>query len=142
MFHSTFVFITFGVQAADRAPPAANQALQTMLTQFVLVFEPLGMLLVGVMAVVLGLIFVAIAFRETHYPRWFAVANPFVIQAVTGAIAFAAPDTPCRYRIQFLATGVLRDLNGVTVESAATPPLEPSKQDDVTVSILPLISPR
>ena len=91
VFHSTYAFITFGVQAADTAPPTANQAMQTMLEQFAVVFEPLGVLLVGVMSVALGLIFVAVAFRETHYPRWFAVANPLVIQAVTGGLALVAP---------------------------------------------------
>lgn len=91
VFHSTYAFITFGVQAADTAPPTANRAMETMLEQFAVVFEPLGVLLVGVMSVALGLIFVAVAFRDTHYPRWFAVANPLVIQAVTGVLAFVSP---------------------------------------------------
>lgn len=91
VFHSTFAFITFGVQAAESAPPAAEPAMQTMLDTFELVFEPLGVLLVGVMAVALTFIFYAIAFRETHYPRWFALANPLVIQAMTGLLALVSP---------------------------------------------------
>lgn len=91
VFHSTFAFVTFGIQAADGVPPAGSQAMQTMLERFGLVFEPLAMLMVGGLVVGMGLIFVAIAFRETHYPRWFALANPLLIQGVTGAVALVAP---------------------------------------------------
>ncbi|MFC7130510.1 DUF6796 family protein [Haloferax chudinovii] len=101
VFHSTFAFITFGVQAADTAPPAAEPAMQTMFDNFELVFEPLGVLLVGAMAVALAFIFYAIAFKQTHYPRWFALANPLVIQAVTGLLALISP---LELRIFFIVT--------------------------------------
>jgi len=91
VFHSTYAFVTFGLQAAASAPPAAAPAMQTMLDRFALAFEPLALLLVGVLAVALALIFVAIASGETRYPRWFAVANPLVIQAATGLLALFAP---------------------------------------------------
>ncbi|WP_042665956.1 DUF6796 family protein [Haloferax sp. ATB1] len=91
VFHSTFAFITFGIQAADTVPPAGEQTMRTMLDRFALVFELLAVLMVAGLVVALGLIFVAIAFRETHYPRWFALANPLFIQGVTGAVAYIAP---------------------------------------------------
>ncbi|MDS0243202.1 hypothetical protein NDO74_18005 [Haloferax sp. S2CR25-2] len=62
-----------------------------MLDQFALVFEPLAVIMVGGLVVSLGLIFFAIAFSETYYPRWFALANPLVIQGVTGAVVLVAP---------------------------------------------------
>lgn len=46
--------------------------------------------LAGILGV-LGMTLDVVAFRETHYPRWFAVANPLVVQGVTGAIALVAP---------------------------------------------------
>lgn len=101
VYHGTFAFITFGVQAADTALPGADPVMRTMLERFALVFEPLGMLLVGVMVVALSLIFFAIAFRETHYPRWFAFANPLVIQAVTGLLALISP---LELRLFFIVT--------------------------------------
>lgn len=98
-FHATFAFVTFGIQAAVATVPAAAQ--ETMLVRFGLVFEPLAWLLLGVMGVAFGLIFVAIAFRDTHYPRWFAVANPLLIQAATGAVALVAP---LEIRVFFVVT--------------------------------------
>lgn len=91
LFHGTFAFVTFGVQAADSAPSAAEQTMWTMLERFALAFEPLALILVILMTVGFGLIFVAIAFRETYYPRWFAFANPLIFQAVTGGVALLGP---------------------------------------------------
>ncbi|HKJ58896.1 MAG TPA: DUF6796 family protein, partial [Halobacteriales archaeon] len=91
VFHSTFAFVTFGVQAAASVPPEREPAMETMFARFELAFEPLALLLLAVMGVAFLLIFVAIAFRRTHYPRWFALVNPLLIQAVTGVAALVAP---------------------------------------------------
>lgn len=91
VFHSTFAFVTFGVQTASEVPPGQQPALETMLDQFTLVFEPLALMLLAVMGVAFGLIFFAIAFRRTHYPRWFALVNPLLVQAMTGIVALVAP---------------------------------------------------
>ncbi|WP_255196973.1 hypothetical protein [Halorarius litoreus] len=53
------------------------------------------------MVVALLLISFAIAFKETHYPQWFALANPLVIQAVTGLLALSSP---LELRIFFIVT--------------------------------------
>ena len=91
VFHSTFAFVAFGVQAAAAVPPEREPAMETMLARFELAFEPLALLLLAVMGVAFLLIFVAIAFRRTHYPRWFALVNPLLVQAVTGVAALVAP---------------------------------------------------
>lgn len=143
VFHSTFAFVTFGVQAAADAPPAGQQAVGTMLDRFALVFEPLGVLLVGVMTVAFGLISVAIAFGETHYPRWFALANPLVIQAATGAVALVAPSrsgyssslprTTCRWRRSTRSrpgcSGTVRPSAGRPVASKRRDPPFPPRRD-------------
>ena len=91
VFHSTFAFVTFGVQAASAVPPDQQPALELMLDQFAVVFEPLALLLLAVMGAAFVLIFFAIAFRRTHYPRWFALVNPLFVQMVTGIAALVAP---------------------------------------------------
>lgn len=87
VFHASFAFVVAGIQA-----DAGTRSLAPMLARFGAVFEPVGLLLVAVMTVALALLAYLIAFRETRYPRWFAVVNPLLVQALTAALALLAPE--------------------------------------------------
>ena len=86
VFHASFAFVIAGIQA-----DAAGGSLDPMLARFALVFEPVGLLLVATMALALVSLFYLVAVRETLYPRWFALLNPLVVQAVTAGLALVAP---------------------------------------------------
>ena len=87
VFHASFAFVVAGIQA-----DTGTGSLEPMLARFATVFEPVGLLLVAVMTVALVLLFYLVAFRETRYPRWFALVNPLLLQAVAAAIALVAPE--------------------------------------------------
>ena len=84
VFHASFAFVVGAIQAG-----AAGGAL---LARYAVVFEPVGLLLVVTMGVALLVLGYLVAFRETHYPRWFVVLNPLVIQALTASVALVAPE--------------------------------------------------
>jgi Family of unknown function (DUF6796) len=90
--HAGFPFVGLGVQAEQvAANPAERAALGQLSEQLASYLFLLMYLLYGPFIAGSLLFGFAVAFRRTHYPRWFAGCTPFILLAATLVVSWQLP---------------------------------------------------
>jgi hypothetical protein len=100
-FHGTFSFLGTALRSANAATGQTEQALWDLISLFEDFTVPLAWIFIATMLVVSALIAIAIAFRETRYPRWAVLATPIPVQLLLSLLAFVAPP---RVRVLLVVT--------------------------------------